>query len=255
MGFLDWLFGSQKGQAASASKPLVPRGPKPRIRWRPDSFPTEVVGESNYQDALIAVCGPHTRYGHDIEILASLVREPSNAFDPNAVMVTVRSRKVGYLSREQAERVSSQMQEAGLPTVECNARIQGGWRTNQHDEGHFGIRLAMPMRGWIDFGIGAEPPGGPVKPTTRPVPVRNGPMSREWVVVLGQPSDGPIAHALAGKGAHIMAGIGKSTTILVVDSSRPFSEGLQNSATYRKAEAAGPRLRIMTIDEVRREFG
>jgi hypothetical protein len=258
MGFFAGLFDALK--KPSRSRPdvaprLSPRKSRPpRIVWRADSFPTEVVGESNYQSALTSICGPHSRHGHDLEVVASLSREPENAHDPKAVMVSVRGLKVGYLPRDQAERVSAQMHSEGIATAECNARIQGGWRTNQHDEGHFGIRLAMPMRGWIDFGIGAEPPGGHPKPSTRPLPARRGPMSREWVVVLGQASDGPIAHMLAGKGAHVMAGIGKSTSIMVVNGERPFDEGLRNSATYKKAEAAGPRLRIMTMDEVRQEF-
>lgn len=257
MGLISWLLG-KKETRTDPDAPSRPRPPSrsrtPRIVWRTDSYPSEVVGESNYQAALTSICGAHTRHGHDLEVVASLSREPANAHDPNAVMVSIRGMKVGYLPRDQAQRVSAQMRQDDLATVECNACIRGGWRTNQHDEGHFGVRLAMPMRGWIDFGIGAEPPGGHPKPSTRPTAARHGPMSREWVVVLGQPSDGPIAHVLASKGAHVMAGIGKSTSILVVTGDRPFEDGVLNSTVYRKAEATGPRLRIMTMDEVRKEF-
>lgn len=259
MELFKWLF---RPPAQAATRPPHPlnaenrpvREPRPCVVWRQDSFPCEVVGESHYQTALAAICGRQSVDGHDLKTVATLAREPSNAFDRNAVMVSVGGRQVGYLPREQAERVGRQLIEAGLPFVECMARIQGGWRRDDDDEGHFGIRLAMPTYGWIDFGIGAEPPEGHSRPSARPVPVRNGPMSKEWVVVLGQPSDGPIAHVLASKGAHIMAGIGKSTSILVVHGKRPFDPGILRSATYKRAEVAGPSLRIMTMDEVRSEF-
>lgn len=121
------------------------------VAWRANSFPMEAVGESNYQEALIAICGKHTRRGYEGEHEAVLQLEPTNTYDPNAVRVSIGDRKVGYLAREQAARVKEQMQEAGLVSVRCGARIRGGWRTNQYEEGHYGVRLAIPTRGEISF--------------------------------------------------------------------------------------------------------
>lgn len=84
--------------------------------------------------------------------------EPANHHDPNAIMVKIQGRKVGYLSREQAQRVGQQMREAGLKAATCLARVRGGWRTNQYDEGHYGVNLAIPNLGRIDFGIGVKAP-------------------------------------------------------------------------------------------------
>ena len=173
MGLLSWLFGRRKEPPATEDKlpPLAfdtpppqvrgamsPSVPRARVRWRDGSFPMEVVGESNYQQALIAICGPHNRHGHYQEDLAVIELEPSNPHDANAVVVKMLGRVVGYLPREQAERVGSQMREEGLSIAACKARVQGGWRTNQYDEGHYGVQVAIPQRGWIDFGTGRSPP-------------------------------------------------------------------------------------------------
>jgi hypothetical protein len=51
--------------------------------------------------------------------------------------------------------------------AEVAAQITGGWRTNQHDEGSFGVKLGIPMRGNIDF-AGIERPAPPPKPPRAP---------------------------------------------------------------------------------------
>jgi hypothetical protein len=71
---------------------------------------------------------------------------------------------------------------------------------------------------------------------------------------MGTRRDSEIAQELAAAGATIMAGPGKSTTLLIVVGERPFSFGTVRSATYRKAEeliAEGASLRIVSLDEVR----
>lgn len=157
MGLLSWMFGKPKAPIVVSPAPahteerLQPRSRMKKVVRTTKSFGMEVVGESNYQDALIAICGKHTRAGYDGEHQATLALEPSNAFDPNAVMVMIDGRRVGYLIREQAKRVGAFMRAAGLDQATCDARVQGGWRTNQHDEGHYGVKLAVPARGEIAF--------------------------------------------------------------------------------------------------------
>lgn len=157
MGLFNWLFGRAKAPIVVSPAPpptaerLQPRAKSRKVIRTTKSFGMEVVGESNYQDALVAICGKHTRNGYDGEHQATLVLEPSNAYDPNAVMVMIDGRRVGYLAREQAKRVGGYMRAARLDRAICDARIQGGWRTNQHDEGHYGVRLAIPSRGEVGF--------------------------------------------------------------------------------------------------------
>lgn len=249
-----------------ASQPAVARRniPASRVVWRENSFPMEVVGESGFQDALVAISGGHNRYGHYLPCEAEIMREPSNPHDPNAVVVLIEGRKVGYLAREQAARVSAQMVTDGVQAVRCGAQITGGWRTNQYDAGFFGVKLAIPSWGWIDFGVGAiAPPAGeganaspwPKRPTVeRPKAAKEGPLRGERVAIMGEPGDGPLAQELAASGATIMAGIGKTTTMLVVADNRPFSEGVKRSATYVRALeliAEGEALRILSQAEAR----
>lgn len=271
MGVLSWLFGQKSnrnlavklGEKERSGHPETSNKLTAQVQWRLGSFPMSVVGESYYQGALIAICGPHTRRGHDGEYPASIELEPANRHDPNAVLVKIDQRTVGHLPREQAERVSAQMVCDGVVVANCNARVRGGWRTNQHEVGHYGVWLAIPNWGWIDFGIGASDPTkhsslGLSKATTRPEASRTGPLVGEWIALIGAPSDGDIAKELANHGAKIMANVGKSTTMLVVVDERPFSPGLLGSSRYRQAQEMsnkGRYLRIVSISEARELMG
>jgi len=109
-------------------------------------FPRSIVGESFCQEALAKLCGGHNREGHELEVFAALIPEPGNPYDPNAVQVQIAGMAVGYLSKDDAPRYLAALMEAGLSgqAVAVQARIVGGWRTNQHDAGHFGVKLALP---------------------------------------------------------------------------------------------------------------
>lgn len=216
------------------------------------------VGESNYQSALRRICGGHSRYGHELEMDALLEREPHNPHDSNAVAVTINGERVGYLPREQAARVATQMAEDGFNRAGCRAKIVGGWRTNQYDEGNFGVRLAVPCWGWIDFGIGKRPPAsvthqGRKNVPNRPEAAEAGPLKGQHVVIWGAPDDGDEAKELAALGARIMAGVGKSTTI-VIHVDNELTPGMMGSSTYRKAQeriADGAELEIVDLKTLR----
>lgn len=233
--------------------PASPPSHLPRIRWRDGSFPLQAVGESNYADALQSICGKYTRHGSDIEVEGVLHREPQNPHDGNAVAVTIDGRKVGYLPREQAVRVGGQMIEEDLMSVRCGARIRGGWRTNQHDEGGYGVNVAVPTWGDIDFGTQPEviQPKGHDRPDAAP----SGPLKDQSVAIIGAKADGDLAKELAAAGASIMAGVGNGTTLIVVAEERPFSEKITGRAPYRKAEqvvALGRGAKIVSLTEVRK---
>jgi len=65
-------------------------------------FSSEVVGESYYQDAFVAICGEPSLDGVNVQTTASLMHEPQNEHDRNAISVWVEGRKVGHLPREKA---------------------------------------------------------------------------------------------------------------------------------------------------------
>lgn len=66
---------------------------------------TEVEGEFAREEAIVAALGQRPSAGRDIEregVILSLVPEPDNPFDPNAISVRFNNMVVGYLSREDA---------------------------------------------------------------------------------------------------------------------------------------------------------
>lgn len=73
----------------------------------------EVVGESHYQENLWQIAGgrhnPEARVR--CEIYALLVPEDDNPHDANAVAVWIQGLKVGYLSREDAQRYRPGLQD------------------------------------------------------------------------------------------------------------------------------------------------
>jgi hypothetical protein len=99
-----------------------------QIWWPPasDGGPhgfTAVVGESFYQDTLQRL----DRFFDEGErgFLVRLVPEPSNAHDPTAVAVfTEETAKIGYLSRDVAERFHKVLLRQPKP-VYCPAKLIG----------------------------------------------------------------------------------------------------------------------------------
>lgn len=271
MGLFSWLFGGRTKERTERTEDALPQTEtsfaspfrttvRASVKWRDGSFPMGVVGESSYQSELISVVGPYRSDGYDTEMWATIELEPTNPLDQNAVAVKINGRKVGYLERDQALRVGAQMREDGIDTSRCRARIRGGWQTSNLELGLFGVRLAIPAWGWIDFGVGRFPPvKAKKKPNTESGPkraaiVENGPLSGENIALMGAKSTGEIAEELASLGARVMSGVGKTTTMLVVVEDRPFSPGAIGSASFRKANelsASGSDIRIVSLSEVR----
>jgi hypothetical protein len=104
-----------------------------------------VVGESHYQDALTAIVGGKGPESVRIPTQATLVPEPDNPYDPNAVAVYIAGRKVGHLPRPAAQafapvgRRLAEQRQVGA----CSATIAGGWDRGDGDTGHFGITLDL----------------------------------------------------------------------------------------------------------------
>ena len=95
---------------------------------------------------------------------------------------------------------------------------------------------------------------GPWRGTTRksrssaPPPADSGPLVGLRVALLGQPRDGPLALAIAAAGGRVVSSVGVKTSLLVVAENRPFSDGIERSRAYRRAESLiymGQALRII----------
>jgi hypothetical protein len=131
--------------------PAAP-GDAPLPRHRPVNLPgpgrfdVETVGESHYQDALEAICGPRTEDGEDRVVEAWLVLEDANPYDALAVRVDIDGHVVGYLSRVNARVYREQLaaQAVGVVRASCLARIRGGWDRGPDDQGFYGVFLDLP---------------------------------------------------------------------------------------------------------------
>lgn len=114
------------------------------LQWRKDSDPVPqrepsrfvidpvlphgflaVVGESHYQDALNDAKEGWAQHEGPI-LMATLVPQPHNRYDPNAVAVLIEPfGLVGYLERDIAPRYASALQRAGI-AAKCPAQLRGG---------------------------------------------------------------------------------------------------------------------------------
>lgn len=112
----------------------------------PGNFDVDVVGESNYQDALESICGGRDEDGARKEIKALLILEDDNRHDNLAVRVDINGQTIGYLARATARQYRTRLKEAGHPrlTGRCDAIIVGGWDRGKRDRGHFGVKLDLP---------------------------------------------------------------------------------------------------------------
>lgn len=103
-----------------------------------------VAGESHYQEALREIVGPTAGEEVAVDTEALLVPEPSNPHDPNAVMVRIDEKLVGYLPRDEAVAYAPALAELGERgrTGACKARIAG--RGGETGTSNLGVFLRLP---------------------------------------------------------------------------------------------------------------
>lgn len=103
-----------------------------------------VAGVSHYQPALLAAAGAAEGDEVRAEVLATLVPDPANPHDPNAVAVHVGGELVGYLPRDEAAR----WQPVILPATEAGHRVQAeamiAGRGHESGTSNLGVFLRMP---------------------------------------------------------------------------------------------------------------
>lgn len=98
-----------------------------------------VAGSSFYQDNISRVVARIVKTDDRWPVVAYVAREPDNAFDSNAVVVTVEGLPVGYIPKELAQVVGASLGDA---IFEVPGFVVGGYR-NRGNQVAFGIRLCL----------------------------------------------------------------------------------------------------------------
>ena len=110
-----------------AKNSSISRRPNAHLKG-PGAYEFDIVGESNYQSELEAICGGRKEESAEEYRDAVLVLEDDNPFDNKAVRVDIDGVTVGYLSRKDARSYRKQLSEKGAANYicSCNALIVGG---------------------------------------------------------------------------------------------------------------------------------
>jgi HIRAN domain len=77
-------------------------------------FLLEIAGAQHHQKQLAELVGNQLIPSSGLFALCQLAREPTNEFDSNAVKVSICSKKVGYLPRDDAEEFQETLKENGI---------------------------------------------------------------------------------------------------------------------------------------------
>lgn len=248
MGFLRRVFGSRP-VAAEVPPDGVTRVQAPIFDAHPGAR-VEVVGESNYQDGLERAAGGRTVDGPaSVEQIAGLMAEPTNAYDPNAVMVQIGGAVVGYLSRADAvayRPVLEAVGRMGYPAFGCHASLTGGWDRGAGDRGSFGVvlHLASPRALLVELGVAAAEPEAAAKPAVEVVftdSVTLGALSGRAVCFTGESGctigGAPISRATqealaVNAGVAVLPRVTKKLDILVVSPSAGMTGKVTKAVEY-----------------------
>jgi hypothetical protein len=113
----------------------------------PGRFEFDIVGESNYQPALRRIAGPKTEDSKRHPCVATLVLEDENPHDNLAVRVDIDGETVGYMDRRMARQYRKELTRQGIKgyRLRAQALIVGGWNRGGDDQGHYGVKLDLPM--------------------------------------------------------------------------------------------------------------
>lgn len=152
-----YCFGCRRGGGIAAVLRMLGEEPPGRRRAKitgrigetrritlPGDMERDAVGESLCQDALLELTGGQRSFGGvEVEAVADLL--PSSD-DPTNVEVRIEGHRVGWMSRPDADRWSSDIADAQdhAGGATCRAVIRGGWDRGGEDVGLFGVTIYLP---------------------------------------------------------------------------------------------------------------
>jgi len=138
-GILKKIF---SGKAEEKATPRKAPNPERIRRLSGDGdFSVKVAGTSNYQEA-ISRSEKSLGSDHSGDFLVSLVPDPENKYDANAIKVVHKSNVLGFIPGNQTAGIHAALSEADVSECKVMARIVG------HNNATLGLRLniAQPPR-------------------------------------------------------------------------------------------------------------
>jgi hypothetical protein len=103
----------------------------------------DVVGESFQRDHLMALVRSHNAFNvGEIYGIATLEPEPTNEFDPTAVIVVVEGVQVGYIPKFDSAAVTQMIEKSGKKEMQVPVRI--GFDTDS-PQPLIGVRIALTL--------------------------------------------------------------------------------------------------------------
>lgn len=147
-----WLWFRRAWRAVQrATKTGTARGGiAPVFDWpRSGSYAGEVVGESHYQDHLRRLVGDHGDEAAELETVAVLVPDSTNAYDDKAVRVEIEGLAVGHLPKDAARVYRKKLKAKGQNNVpaSCGALVMGGYIGRNGSRAHYGVKLDLGATG------------------------------------------------------------------------------------------------------------
>lgn len=123
---------------SAQKKQAVKRTPKEKQK-RPTlkHYTLKIAGDRFYQAELEKIAGDRTAEGVRIFCDATLLPNPNNIHDANAVEVWIGRRQVGHLPRKHAAAYTATTKGP----IEHPALIYGGWYRDAKDCGDFHVKL------------------------------------------------------------------------------------------------------------------
>ena len=161
MGFKDFFRKLSGENYADSPVSFPPRTPPQPIRMDLGREDIEVAGESYRRDSIAQVfCSGGRPLGGTIMRTAFLVAEPTNPYDPFAVMVYVDGQHVGYIPADEAPRVQAVVNAHVAPTRQYLAVPARLWACCE--DGQWSARVTLSLSGatepeWSYVDVGAWP--------------------------------------------------------------------------------------------------
>ncbi|UTP38030.1 exonuclease domain-containing protein [Phenylobacterium sp. LH3H17] len=214
--------------------------------------PERVAGQPNFP----------LLYGTLLEHLGGRVTVAHSNFDHGALSAACRIAGLPMIRSRWLDSVKvARHAWPDLPTHRLNALAGHLELEHKHHDALSDARVAgwvviraMEKTGLDIAGYLAAPWRGEAPRRRRPTPAAKGPLAGERVAIIASPHNIELPTEIAIAGGRIMASVGRTTTMLVVAGTRPFSPGVRTTASFLQAEAfaaEGGSITILTAEELR----